>query len=77
MHKALLARRAYLNLRTINPNIILLGQVLVNKSLGLSEFEGAVLNGLQEQARPASFKKTETGLFTLIQPAPDCMCKVA
>ncbi|CAG7884277.1 unnamed protein product [Brassica rapa] len=45
MHNALMLHRAYLNLKTVNPNMILLGQVLVNKSLGWSEFERAVLNG--------------------------------
>lgn len=40
------AHRVYLNLKTvINPNMILLGQVFVNESLGWSEFEGAVLKG--------------------------------
>ncbi|CAN7071577.1 unnamed protein product [Brassica oleracea var. botrytis] len=75
MHNALLAHRAYLNLKTINPNMILLGQVLVNKSLGWSEFEGAVVNGHKNRQGQLRLRKQKQSIYTY--PAPDCMCKAA
>lgn len=75
MHNALLAHRAYLNLKTINPNMILLGQVLVNKSLGWSEFEGAVVNGHKNRQGQLRIRKQKQSIYTY--PAPDCMCKAA
>ncbi|CAN6987249.1 unnamed protein product [Brassica rapa subsp. trilocularis] len=75
MHNALLAHRAYLNLKTINPNMILLGQVLVNKSLVWSEFEGAVVNGHKNRQGQLRLRKQKQSIYTY--PAPDCMCKAA
>ncbi|KAL0763134.1 hypothetical protein Bca101_079285 [Brassica carinata] len=72
MHNALLAHGAYLNLMTVNPNTILLGQVLVNRSIGWSEFEGAVLKGHKNSQGQLRLRKS---IYTY--PAPDCMCKVA
>ncbi|KAG5088138.1 hypothetical protein JHK86_000750 [Glycine max] len=39
------AHRAYMNLKTIRPNMRLLGQLFQNKSIGSSEFQLAVLDG--------------------------------
>jgi hypothetical protein len=75
MHNALQAHRAYLNLKTIRPNMILLGQVFVNKSLDWSEFEGAVMNGHKNRQGQLRLRKQKQSIYTY--PAPDCMCKVA
>ncbi|CAL9226710.1 unnamed protein product [Arabidopsis halleri] len=75
MHNALLAHRAYLNLKTIRPNMILLGQVFVNKSLEWSEFEGAVVNGHKNRQGQLRLRKQKQSIYTY--PAPDCMCKAA
>uniref|UniRef100_A0A1J3HZM3 O-fucosyltransferase family protein n=1 Tax=Noccaea caerulescens TaxID=107243 RepID=A0A1J3HZM3_NOCCA len=75
MHNALLAHRAYLNLKTINPNMVLLGQLFVNRSLDWSEFEGAVLKGHKNRQGQLRLRKEKQSIYTY--PAPDCMCKVA
>ncbi|CAN6879589.1 unnamed protein product [Brassica oleracea var. botrytis] len=51
------------------------GQVLVNKSLGWSEFEGAVLKGHKNSQGQLRLRKQKQSIYTY--PAPDCMCKVA
>ncbi|XP_042499119.1 O-fucosyltransferase 31-like [Macadamia integrifolia] len=72
MHNALVGHRTYENLKTIKPNMALLGQLFLNKSMGWSEFEGAVLEGHKNRQGQIRFKKEKQSIYTY--PAPDCMC---
>ncbi|KAL8151584.1 hypothetical protein V2J09_021392 [Rumex salicifolius] len=45
MHNALLGHRAYKNLKSIRPNMVLLGNLFLNKSLTWPEFQRAVVAG--------------------------------
>ncbi|KAK3038313.1 hypothetical protein RJ639_031409 [Escallonia herrerae] len=45
MHNALVGHRAYINLKTIRPNMVLLGQLFLNRSMTWSEFQQAIQNG--------------------------------
>ncbi|XP_028769356.1 O-fucosyltransferase 39-like isoform X2 [Neltuma alba] len=45
MHNALVGHRTYLNLKTIRPNMALMGQLFLNKSISWSEFQQAVVTG--------------------------------
>ncbi|KAG1342529.1 O-fucosyltransferase 31 [Cocos nucifera] len=73
MHNAVVGRRTYLNLKTIRPNMALLGQLFLNKTMEWSEFQQAVQTGhknRQGQIRP---RKPKQSIYTY--PAPDCMCQ--
>ncbi|CAI0417542.1 unnamed protein product [Linum tenue] len=65
--------RAYLNLKTIRPNMVLLGPLFLNKSMVWSDFEAAVLNGHRNRQGQIRLRKEKQSIFTY--PAPDCMCK--
>ncbi|PNY05614.1 hypothetical protein L195_g002068 [Trifolium pratense] len=73
MHNALVAHRAYMNLKTIRPNMALLGQLFHNKSIGWSEFQGAVLDGHKNRQGQIKLRKEKQSIYTY--PAPDCMCR--
>ncbi|CAI0417539.1 unnamed protein product [Linum tenue] len=73
MHNALVGHRAYLNLKTIRPNMVLLGPLFLNKSMVWSDFEAAVLNGHRNRQGQIRLRKEKQSIFTY--PAPDCMCK--
>ncbi|XP_010523344.1 PREDICTED: uncharacterized protein At1g04910 [Tarenaya hassleriana] len=75
MHNALLAHRAYLNLKTIRPNMVLLGQLFLNKSIGWPEFERAVVNSHKNRQGQIRIRKEKQSIYTY--PAPDCMCKAS
>ncbi|KAL9268272.1 O-fucosyltransferase 31-like protein [Drosera capensis] len=45
MHNALLGHRAYKNLKTIRPNMALLGQLFLNRTMEWPEFRRAVIDG--------------------------------
>ncbi|KAG5018889.1 hypothetical protein JHK87_014744 [Glycine soja] len=73
MHNALEAHRAYMNLKTIRPNMRLLGQLFQNKSIGWSEFQLAVLDGHKNRQGQIRLRKENQSIYTY--PAPDCMCR--
>ncbi|XVF39640.1 hypothetical protein PTKIN_Ptkin01aG0049900 [Pterospermum kingtungense] len=73
MHNALLGHRAYLNMKTIRPNMLLLGPLFMNKSTGWSEFRNAVTNGHKNRQGQMRLRKEKQSIYTY--PAPDCMCR--
>ncbi|KAM7514498.1 hypothetical protein LguiA_004081 [Lonicera macranthoides] len=73
MHNALEGHRAYKNLKTIRPNMVLLGQLFLNKSLEWSQFEKAVQNGHKNRQGQMRMRKETQSIYTY--PAPDCMCQ--
>ncbi|XP_044511111.1 O-fucosyltransferase 31 [Mangifera indica] len=73
MHNALVAHRAYLNLKTIRPNMTLLGKLFLNKSMEWSEFQHAVLGGHKNRQGQLRLRKAKQSIYTY--PAPDCMCQ--
>ncbi|PHT50822.1 hypothetical protein CQW23_10569 [Capsicum baccatum] len=74
MHNALLGHRAYKNLKTIRPNMTLLGKLFLNKTIEWSEFQQAVQQGHKNRQGQMRIRKEKQSIYTY--PAPDCMCKV-
>ncbi|XP_021642767.1 O-fucosyltransferase 31 isoform X2 [Hevea brasiliensis] len=74
MHNALVGHRAYLNLKTIRPNMVLLGPLFLNKSLEWSEFQLAVVNGHKSRQGQIRLRKEKQSIYTY--PVPDCMCQL-
>ncbi|KAG8383609.1 hypothetical protein BUALT_Bualt04G0031700 [Buddleja alternifolia] len=72
MHNAVEGHRTYENMKTIRPNMALLGQLFLNKSLSWSEFQEAVIEGHKSRQGLLRLRKTEQSIYTY--PAPDCMC---
>nr|GMC55106.1 O-fucosyltransferase 31 [Ipomoea batatas] len=72
MHNALVGHRAFKNLKTIRPNLRLLGKLFVNESMEWSEFRQAVLHGHRNRQGQLQIRKTNQSIYTY--PAPDCMC---
>ncbi|KAL0379010.1 UNVERIFIED_CONTAM: O-fucosyltransferase 39 [Sesamum radiatum] len=72
MHNAVEGHRTYENLKTIRPNMGLLGQLFLNKSLTWQEFEEAVIKGHNSRQGLLRLRKPEQSIYTY--PAPDCMC---
>ncbi|XP_038886798.1 O-fucosyltransferase 31-like [Benincasa hispida] len=72
MHNALVGHRAYLNMKTIKPNMVLLGQLFLNKSMEWSEFRKVVLTGHKNRQGQIRLRKEKQSIYTY--PAPDCMC---
>ncbi|KAL1820419.1 hypothetical protein ACET3Z_015288 [Daucus carota] len=73
MHNAMVGQRTYQNLKTIRPNMALLGQLFLNKSMDWTNFQEAVVEGhinRQGQLRTRNLKQS---IYTY--PAPDCMCQ--
>ncbi|KAJ8551128.1 hypothetical protein K7X08_000498 [Anisodus acutangulus] len=73
MHNALLGHRAYKNLKTIRPNMTLLGKLFLNKTMEWSEFQLAVQQGHKNRHGQMRIRKEKQSIYTY--PAPDCMCK--
>ncbi|GJN34027.1 hypothetical protein PR202_gb22660 [Eleusine coracana subsp. coracana] len=73
MHNALLAHRTYENLKTIRPNMALLGRIFVNKSMDWSRFQQAVQAGHKGRYGQIRLRKPKQSIYTY--PAPDCMCQ--
>ncbi|KAJ4701456.1 O-fucosyltransferase family protein [Melia azedarach] len=73
MHNALVGHRSYLNLKTIRPNMTLLGKLFLNKTMDWTEFQDAVLNGHKSRQGQIRLRKTKQSIYTY--PAPDCMCQ--
>ncbi|KAK8552133.1 hypothetical protein V6N13_120555 [Hibiscus sabdariffa] len=73
MHNALLGHRAYLNLKTIRPNMLLLGPLFLNKSMEWPEFQRAVIDGHRNRQGQIRLRKEKQSIYTY--PGPDCMCR--
>ncbi|KAF9608670.1 hypothetical protein IFM89_010454 [Coptis chinensis] len=73
MHNALVGHRTFENLKTIRPNMALLGQLFLNKSMEWSEFQQAIREGHKNRQGQIRLKKEKQSIYTY--PAPDCMCR--
>ncbi|KAK6938062.1 GDP-fucose protein O-fucosyltransferase [Dillenia turbinata] len=73
MHNALVGHRAYKNLKTIRPNMALLGKLFQSKQITWPEFQQAVLDGHKNRQGQIRFRKENQSIYTY--PAPDCMCR--
>ncbi|XP_072977412.1 O-fucosyltransferase 31-like [Typha angustifolia] len=73
MHNAVLGHRTYENLKTTRPNMALLGQLFLNKSMEWSEFRQAVQAGHKGRHGEIRLRKPKQSIYTY--PAPDCMCQ--
>ncbi|KAJ6739907.1 O-FUCOSYLTRANSFERASE 39 [Salix purpurea] len=74
MHNALVGHRTYKNLKTIRPNMALLGQLFLNKSISWTDFQQAVVEGHENRQGQIRLRKPKQSIYTY--PAPDCMCHV-
>ncbi|GAB4847220.1 O-fucosyltransferase 39 [Ancistrocladus abbreviatus] len=74
MHNALVGHRTYENLKTIRPNMALLGQLFLKKNISWSDFRQAVVEGHQHRQGQLRLRKSRQSIYTY--PAPDCMCHV-
>ncbi|KAK6150345.1 hypothetical protein DH2020_015277 [Rehmannia glutinosa] len=72
MHNAVVGHRTYENKKTIRPNMALLGQLFLNKSLTWPEFREAIVEGHKSRQGLLKLRKPEQSIYTY--PAPDCMC---
>ncbi|KAL2521821.1 O-fucosyltransferase family protein [Forsythia ovata] len=72
MHNAVVGHRTYLNLKTVRPNMALLGQLFLNKSVTWPEFQEAVVEGHENRQGQLRQRKPEQSIYTY--PVPDCMC---
>ncbi|XP_019152664.1 PREDICTED: uncharacterized protein At1g04910-like [Ipomoea nil] len=72
MHNALVGHRAFMNLKTIRPNLRLLGKLFINESMQWSKFRQAVLHGHRNRQGQLLIRKANQSIYTY--PALDCMC---
>ncbi|MBA0715939.1 hypothetical protein Golax_014813 [Gossypium laxum] len=72
MHNALVGHRTFENMKTIRPNMVLLGQLFLNKNISWSQFRQAVVEGHQNRQGQLRLRKPKQSIYTY--PAPDCMC---
>ncbi|KAM0022091.1 putative GDP-fucose protein O-fucosyltransferase [Helianthus debilis subsp. tardiflorus] len=73
MHNAMVGHRTYLNLKTIRPNMALLGQLFMNKSMNWSDFQAAVVEGQRNRLGKIKIRKAKQSIYTY--PVPDCVCQ--
>ncbi|KAF5807801.1 putative GDP-fucose protein O-fucosyltransferase [Helianthus annuus] len=73
MHNAMLGYRAYRNMKTIKPNMVLLSQLFLNESIEWAEFQQAVENGHKNRQGQIRLRKETQSVYTY--PIPDCMCQ--
>lgn len=73
MHNAMLGYRAYKNLKTIRPNMVLLGKVFLNNSIEWPEFQQLVQGGHKSRQGQIRLRKETQSIYTY--PARDCMCQ--
>ncbi|PKA66653.1 Uncharacterized protein AXF42_Ash003308 [Apostasia shenzhenica] len=73
MHNALVGHRTYENLKAIRPNMALLGQLFLNKSLEWSDFQREVQAGHTGRQGQIRLRRQNQSIYTY--PAPDCMCQ--
>ncbi|KAK9062107.1 hypothetical protein SSX86_019292 [Deinandra increscens subsp. villosa] len=73
MHNAMVGDRTYLNLKTIRPNMALLGQLFMNKSMNWLEFKAGVVEGQKNRLGKIKIRKEKQSIYTY--PVPDCVCQ--
>ncbi|KAJ8451886.1 hypothetical protein Cgig2_007369 [Carnegiea gigantea] len=73
MHNALVGHRTYESLKTIRPNMPLLGPLFLNKNMSWMDFRQAVVEGHQHRHGQLRLRKPKQSIYTY--PAPDCMCR--
>ncbi|KAF1874826.1 hypothetical protein Lal_00007441 [Lupinus albus] len=73
MHNAMVGHRTYLNLKTIRPNMQLMGQLFLDKAIEWKEFQQAVVEGHQNRQGQLRLRKPKQSIYTY--PVPDCMCQ--
>ncbi|KNA08962.1 hypothetical protein SOVF_157950 [Spinacia oleracea] len=73
MHNAMLGHRAYQNLKTIRPNMALLGQLFLNESISWPDFQNAVAAAHKNRQGQIRVRKEQQSIYTY--PVPDCMCQ--
>ncbi|GMI67959.1 hypothetical protein like AT5G65470 [Hibiscus trionum] len=73
MHNALMGHRTFENMKTIRPNMALLGQLFLNKNITWLDFRQAVVEGHQNRQGQLRLRKLKQSIYTY--PAPDCMCQ--
>ncbi|KAJ7953525.1 O-fucosyltransferase [Quillaja saponaria] len=71
MHNAMVGHRTYESLKTIRPNMALLGQLFLNKSISWLDFQQAVVEGHTNRQGQIRLRKPKQSIYTY--PAPDCM----
>ncbi|CAA7393911.1 unnamed protein product [Spirodela intermedia] len=74
MHNAVVGSRTYGGLKTIRPDMALLGRLFLNKTLGWEEFRRMVRAGHGSGQRQITLRMEKQSIYTY--PAPDCMCRV-
>ncbi|XP_056842183.1 O-fucosyltransferase 39 isoform X2 [Raphanus sativus] len=74
MHNALVGHRTFENLKTIRPNMALIGQLFLNKSIMWVDFQQALGEGHVNRQGQIRLRKPKQSIYTY--PAPDCMCHV-
>ncbi|PWA47305.1 O-fucosyltransferase family protein [Artemisia annua] len=73
MHNAMLGYRAYKNLKTIRPNMVLSSQLFLNETMDRPEFQWAIQNAHKNRQRQVRLRKETQSIYTY--PIPDCMCQ--
>lgn len=68
-----MGHRTYLNLKTIRPNMALLGQIFMNKSMNWSDFQEAVVEGQRNRLGKIKIRKAKQSIYTY--PVPECVCQ--
>uniref|UniRef100_A0A5K1CI45 Uncharacterized protein n=1 Tax=Nymphaea colorata TaxID=210225 RepID=A0A5K1CI45_9MAGN len=69
-----MGHRSYENLKTIRPNMALMGQLFLNKSMGWSEFQTAVIDGHKDRLGEIKLRKPTQSIYAY--PLPECMCNM-
>ncbi|KAJ4825344.1 O-fucosyltransferase 39, partial [Turnera subulata] len=67
-----MGHRSFLNLKTIRPNMALLGPLFLNKNISWSDFRQSVVEGHENRQGQLRLRKPKQSIYTY--PAPDCMC---
>ncbi|XP_024976789.1 O-fucosyltransferase 31 isoform X1 [Cynara cardunculus var. scolymus] len=73
MHNAVLGYRAYRNMKTIRPNMVLSSQLFLNETMEWPEFQQAIENGHKNRQGQIRVRKETQSIYTY--PIPDCMCQ--
>lgn len=74
MHNALVGHRTFENLKSIRPNMALIGQLFLNKNITWVDFQQALGEGHVNRQGQIRLRKPKQSIYTY--PAPDCMCHV-
>ncbi|XP_071696035.1 O-fucosyltransferase 31-like [Rutidosis leptorrhynchoides] len=73
MHNAMLGYRAYKNMKTIRPNMVLSSQLFLNETIQWHEFRQSIEDGHKNRQGQIRLRKETQSIYTY--PIPDCMCQ--